>query len=59
MRILTNFQYMRWVAVDDDTFDGPGSPMGEGKTEQAAIEDLLEILAEREERRSVRSRADE
>ena len=47
---MTNFQYMRWVAVDDDTFDGPGSPLGTGQTEQEAIEDLKEQLAEREER---------
>lgn len=55
MRILTNYQYRRWVAVDDDTYDGPGSPMGEGQSEQEAIEDLKEQLEEREERRRASS----
>jgi hypothetical protein len=26
-----------WSAVDDDTYDGPGSPVGTGPTEQVAI----------------------
>lgn len=33
-----------YEAVDDDTFDGPGSPVGRGKTEAEAIEDLKEQL---------------
>ncbi len=33
-----------WVAVDDDTYDGPGSPIGAGPTEDAAIADLMEKL---------------
>ena len=45
---MTNYQYGRWVAVDDDTYDGPGSPMGFGRTEQEAIDDLKEIMAEKE-----------
>jgi hypothetical protein len=35
-----------WVAVDDDTYDGPGSPIGEGPTEGAAIKDLMEQLSD-------------
>ena len=35
-----------WSAIDDDTYDGPGSPIGTGPTEQAAIDDLLEQLEE-------------
>jgi hypothetical protein len=31
-----------WVAYDDDTYDGPGSKIGVGPTEEAAIADLLE-----------------
>lgn len=31
-----------WLAIDDDTYDGPGSKIGHGPTEQAAIDDLLE-----------------
>jgi hypothetical protein len=33
-----------WQAIDDRTYDGPGSPMGTGATEQEAIDDLLEQL---------------
>jgi hypothetical protein len=33
-----------WMAVDDDTYDGPGSPIGLGATEQEAIADLLDQL---------------
>lgn len=29
-----------WEAVDDDTYAGPGSPIGYGPTETAAIADL-------------------
>jgi hypothetical protein len=34
----------RYSAIDDDTYDGPGSPIGTGPTEAAAIADLLEQL---------------
>lgn len=36
-----------WSAVDDDTHDGPGSPMGTGATEAEAIADLKEQLKNR------------
>ena len=36
-------------AVDDDTYDGPGCPIGRGPTEAAAIADLLEQIEERSE----------
>jgi hypothetical protein len=36
------------TAIDDDTYDGEGSPMGWGATPEAAIEDLKEQLVERE-----------
>jgi hypothetical protein len=39
-----------WVAVDDDTYDGPPSPIGRGFSEQEAIDDLLEQLNGDEER---------
>lgn len=32
-----------WQAVTEN-YDGPGSPIGHGRTEQAAIDDLLEQL---------------
>lgn len=48
--IRTNFQYFGWVAVDDNTYDGPGSPLGQGGTEAEAIEDLVEQLDERADR---------
>ena len=34
-----------WSAVDDDTYDGPGSPVGHGQTREEAIKDLLYQLA--------------
>jgi hypothetical protein len=37
---------LAWIAYDDDTYDGPGSPIGSGKTEQDAIDDLFEELGE-------------
>lgn len=33
-----------WSAIDDNTYDGPGCPIGWGSTEQEAIDDLLEKL---------------
>jgi hypothetical protein len=55
MKIKTNFDYppvpdrrFDWSAIDDDTYDGPGSPVGYGETEVAAIDDLLAQLQERE-----------
>lgn len=50
VNVCTVLQYSGWVAFDDDSYDGPGSPIGTGKTEAEAIEDLQEQLAEKEER---------
>jgi hypothetical protein len=36
-----------WRAWDDDTYDGPGSPMGFGATREEAIEDLKQQFIER------------
>ena len=33
-----------YTAIDDDCYSGPGSPIGEGKTPEAAIDDLMEQL---------------
>lgn len=33
-----------WAAYDDDTYDGPGCPVGTGATEAEAIADLMEKL---------------
>ena len=33
-----------WVAMDDETYAGPGSPIGYGPTKEAAITDLLAQL---------------
>ena len=30
-----------WSAVDGDTYDGPGCPIGHGRTEEDARADLL------------------
>jgi len=35
-----------WSAVDDNTYDGHGCPIGWGRTEQAAIDDLVEQILE-------------
>lgn len=37
-----------WSAVDDETYDGEGCAIGYGRTEQAAIDDLLDQLTEGE-----------
>ena len=43
-------RYFDWLAYDDDTYDGPGSKLGMGPTEEDAIRDLIEqILEEYEE----------
>lgn len=54
MKIRTEYVYppipdrrFDWSAVDDDSYDGHGSPIGYGRTEQEAIDDLKEQLAER------------
>lgn len=35
-----------WHAIDDDTYDGPGSHMGHGETEAEAIADLKEKIGD-------------
>jgi hypothetical protein len=37
-----------WSAVEDNTYDGEGSPQGTGATEEEAITDLLEQLEDEE-----------
>ena len=51
MKIVTHFdpkpipmRCFDWSAIDDDTYDGPGSPIGWGGTEKEAVHDLLEQL---------------
>jgi len=46
VNVKTEFQVYGWVAVDDDTYDGPGCPIGIGFTEREAIQDLQEQLEE-------------
>jgi hypothetical protein len=48
VKIRTTFEYppipdrrFDWSAVDDDTYDGPGCPIGHGATEAEAIADLM------------------
>lgn len=36
-----------WTAYDDDTYDGPGSCLGRGATEQEAVDDLIEQMEAR------------
>ena len=33
-----------WSAIDDDTYDGPGCPVGWGATEAEAIADLKQQI---------------
>lgn len=48
MNIKTYQHYSdQWTAIDDSTYDGPGSALGVGRTEQEAIDDLLEQLEDR------------
>lgn len=35
-----------WSAIDDDTYEGVGCPVGHGTTEQEAIDDLLAQIEE-------------
>jgi hypothetical protein len=61
LKIRTDFVYppiplrdFDWCAVDDDTYDGAPEcrcPIGYGRTEEAAIADLIEQIAEREDGR--------
>ena len=52
MKIRTSFDYppipirsFDWSAIDDDTYDYD-APIGQGPTEQAAIADLLQQIAD-------------
>jgi hypothetical protein len=36
-----------WSAVDDDSYDGEGCPVGYGETEAEAVADLMEQIEER------------
>ena len=46
--VRANKQYgLYWVAVDDQTYDGPGSVIGFGKSENEAIDDLREQFIEK------------
>lgn len=48
MSIQTEQPYSdHWLAYDDNTYDGPGSALGHGRTRQEAIDDLIEQLEER------------
>jgi hypothetical protein len=54
MNIKTHFDFppipnraFDWSAIDDDTYDGPGSPVGRGPTKESALADLLEQREER------------
>ncbi len=54
MKIRTEFVYppipirdFDYCAVDDDTYDGEGCPIGYGPTKEAAKADLLNAIEER------------
>lgn len=48
MDIKTSTYAGEWMAWDADTYDGPGSAMGWGKSEADAIADLREQMEERQ-----------
>ena len=47
MKLMTQDQFYGSVATTDN-YDGPGSPIGLGRTESEATTDLLEILEDDE-----------
>jgi len=57
MKIITEYhgswidncghKHHEWIAYDDDSYDGPGSPMGSGSTEAEALDWLAEMLETR------------
>ena len=56
MKISTNFwmkpiplREFDWCAVDDETYDGEGCPIGFGRTEEDAIADLMLQIEDRED----------
>ena len=63
MKIRTEFVYppipdrqFDWSAVDDDTYE-PGCPVGSGRTELAAVKDLMQQLEEDYEGRATLNEA--
>jgi hypothetical protein len=53
MEIRTHYEFppipdrrFDWSAIDRDTYDGEGCPIGWGRTEAEAIADLLEQIEE-------------
>lgn len=44
---VTNREY-DWTAIDENAYDGDGSPIGRGTTADSAIADLLEQLRQQE-----------
>lgn len=54
MKIVTDYwakpiplRQFDWSAVDDDTYDGEGCPVGYGTTEAEAIQDLKDQIEDR------------
>lgn len=46
MNILVHKSWHGFIAVDDDNYDGPGSLIGHGKTEEEARQDLEQQMEE-------------
>lgn len=47
-KIIVEENYIReWEAIDDNTYDGHGSPIGRGKTKAEAVEELYDELIDR------------
>lgn len=52
MKIVTSYSLapiplrcFDWCAIDDETYDGEGCPIGYGATEQEAIDNLLDKIS--------------
>jgi len=56
MKIMTSYwkkpipdRQFDWQAIDDETYDGLGSPIGHGATEREAISDLMDQMEDHTE----------
>jgi hypothetical protein len=49
MRIVVRqYYHFEWTALDEDSYDGWGSPMGLGNSREEAIQDLMNQLDDAE-----------
>jgi hypothetical protein len=46
--IVRQYYHFEWTALDEDSYDGWGSPMGLGNSREEAIQDLMNQLDDAE-----------